>query len=58
MGNSFVAPPNVFILVTTPSYISLIVSMYLAFTLFLSRTHQRTSLGTLSYAFSKSMNTI
>ncbi|KAK9690591.1 hypothetical protein RND81_09G139500 [Saponaria officinalis] len=58
MGNSSVLPTLVRTLALASLYMSLMRSIYFRGTPFLAKTHQRTSLGTLSYAFSKSIKTI
>ncbi|KAG4394513.1 hypothetical protein GLYMA_20G051300v4 [Glycine max] len=55
MGKSSDSPPCVLTLVDTLSYISWIARIYATLTPFFSRAFHKISLGTLSYAFSKSI---
>ena len=58
IGKSVVSPPYVRKNVIAFLYISLIRVMYLVGTLCFSKAHHMTFLGTLSYAFSRSIKTM
>ncbi|KAG2582845.1 hypothetical protein PVAP13_6KG182506 [Panicum virgatum] len=58
IGKSVVSPSHVRTNVVASLYISLMRVMYLVGTLCFSKTHRMTFLGTLSYAFSRSIKTM
>ncbi|KAG2641174.1 hypothetical protein PVAP13_2KG166064 [Panicum virgatum] len=58
IGKSVVLPSHVRTNVVASLYISLMRVMYLVGTLCFSKAHHMTFLGTLSYAFSRSMKTM
>ena len=58
MGKSSISPPHVRTFVYTSRYISGTILMYFLRMPFLVIAHQITSLGTLSYDFSKSIKTM